>query len=64
MMFQKILGIIGYMACVAVGSRKFGWQGSALCLAAWLSACIYLSGKYAAQGDGEESEQEDGDDDA
>ena len=30
-MVQKILGIIGYVACVAVGSFKFGWQGSALC---------------------------------
>lgn len=56
-MIQKILGIIGYVACVAVGSYKFGWQGSALCLAAWLTACIYVDGLHA-------QDDEDGDDDA
>lgn len=42
----KRIGYIAYIACVAVGSYKFGWAGSLLCCSAWISACIYCDGKF------------------
>lgn len=52
----KVLGMISYIACVIVGSYKFGWGGSLLCLAAWMSAVLYCGGKYAQDEDEEEPE--------
>lgn len=54
---MMILGFIAYVACVVVGNCKFGWQGSALCAASWLAACIYMDGRQV-QEDEEEPEHD------
>lgn len=54
---QRIIGVLAYIACVVVGNIKFGWGGSLLCLAAWISACIFCDG-YEANTDEEEPEHD------
>lgn len=58
MNLTKILGIVGYAACIVVGNYKFGWPGSVLCLAAWVSACLYCDGCWKADTDEEEPEHD------
>ena len=43
MRLKKILGIVGYAACIVVGNYKFGWPGGLLCCAAWVSACLFFT---------------------
>lgn len=43
MKLTKILGMVGYIACCLVGNYKFGWPGGLLCIAAWMSACLFFT---------------------
>lgn len=43
MNLTKILGMVGYIACCLVGNYKFGWPGGLLCIAAWMSACLFFT---------------------
>lgn len=56
MNLKKILGMVGYAACIVVGNYKFGWPGSLLCCAVWVSCCLYIDG--ASDVDEEEPEHD------
>lgn len=56
--FERVLGFVGGVLCMAVGWYRFGLAGIFLVCATFAMGCIYLSGVNARNYEDEESEHD------